>query len=1021
MPTIRLPLVETLESRDGSLAEDTLLTNCFIDPDQTRKYVTKRFGTSSIASLDAGEAQGMFSLLGQNYAIQNDVLINILSASAFTYTPPNPALLLYHSLNTPNNSSSNANSTIFKTAGAAYIFNGSTVTQIPPNGGVSSLSFTNYGSAGTPGVDYDIIFNPVGSGADAAGKFTVGGGVAGTGVVFTNRMLPTTGSPDVAAWSAVAFSPTLGTAAPNGFGLYVAIASGSRDVMTSVDGGVTWVKTATALPAAVAWGAIAWNGSVFLATAYGTTQSATSTNGTTWTSRSCPLSAAYSIQYGIGMSLLAFGSKFFIGSYGKFAYSGVSTDNGVTWASTGSVVGPCFEWNSSSNYLLCIYGLSCDISYDGITWTRTSNTLPSVAVGYISMAYSPTAAVFCAISTGNSNVAATSPDGISWSPQTLPYTTNWKSIKWNGVVFCAISSLGGIEATSPDGATWTAGGVSGLSSNPWGGMTSSYTQGTISATLQTSTTVLYTGSVPLFNDMGVTDASGGIPAGTTIVGVVTGVSFTLSNAATVSDTRTLNIAGAFCAVSSTASPNASQVAIGLMAGASGSVTSSRITNPGTGYQDVAPTPTFTNDAALSGVVATANISAYPGTTVPGIAYLDGVYYVLEAGTNRIYGSGNNFGSLEDPTQWTALNYISANSVSGNAVAIARHLNYIVAFKENSIEYFYDAGNPPPGSPLLSVPQAVTRIGCASAGSICSVGDEIFFMSRCATKGIQVSVIAGQGTQAISTPSVDRVLNYPGATDTDVYSFYIKIQGHSFYVLSLKNINVTLALDLTTKSWARWTFSVPSAALPVTSIILANGLATVVCAGHGFADGDLAVIAGANQSQYNVTANISYINVNSFAYPVSGNPVTPATGTITAQGWTEGFFPMNNYLNGGAQDLFQHETNGKIYQALPSLYQDDGSPINTKVRSPIFDGGNSDRKRISAAEIIGNKVVSTANIRYSDDDYATSSQYRKIDLNAQRARVIRLGSTRARSFEIRHTDNTAFRIESLQLDVDSSEG
>jgi len=55
----------------------------------------------------------------------------------------------------------------------------------------------------------------------------------------------------------------------------------------------------------------------------------------------------------------------------------------------------------------------------------------------------------------NSNIAVTSPDGITWTQQTLPASAGWYSIAWNGSVFCAIARNSTVAATSPDGITWT--------------------------------------------------------------------------------------------------------------------------------------------------------------------------------------------------------------------------------------------------------------------------------------------------------------------------------------------------------------------------------------------------------------------------------------------------------------------------------------------------------------------------------------------------------------------------------------
>lgn len=73
-------------------------------------------------------------------------------------------------------------------------------------------------------------------------------------------------------------------------------------------------------------------------------------------------------------------------------------------------------------------------------------------------------------------------------------------------------------------------------------------------------------------------------------------------------------------------------------------------------------------------------------------------------------------------------------------------------------------------------------------------------------------------------------------------------------------------------------------IAVTSINRNGQIATVVtAAAHGFDDGQRTGISGADQAEYNVT-NTTLIVIDSvtFAYVITGSPVSPATGTIIAE-------------------------------------------------------------------------------------------------------------------------------------------
>lgn len=93
-------------------------------------------------------------------------------------------------------------------------------------------------------------------------------------------------------------------------------------------------------------------------------------------------------------------------------------------------------------------------SPDGITWTTQS--LPSVK-GWRSVSYGN--GTFVAVASGNQGaMAATSPNGVTWTARTLPSTNwdNWNNVSYGNGVFVAVSYNSAVAATSPDGITWTA-------------------------------------------------------------------------------------------------------------------------------------------------------------------------------------------------------------------------------------------------------------------------------------------------------------------------------------------------------------------------------------------------------------------------------------------------------------------------------------------------------------------------------------------------------------------------------------
>lgn len=60
----------------------------------------------------------------------------------------------------------------------------------------------------------------------------------------------------------------------------------------------------------------------------------------------------------------------------------------------------------------------------------------------------------------NSNVAAYSSDGITWTSSTLPRNTNWSSIAYGNNQFIAVSTTSGTSAYTFDGITWNSSNIS---------------------------------------------------------------------------------------------------------------------------------------------------------------------------------------------------------------------------------------------------------------------------------------------------------------------------------------------------------------------------------------------------------------------------------------------------------------------------------------------------------------------------------------------------------------------------------
>ena len=417
--------------------------------------------------------------------------------------------------------------------------------------------------------------------------------------------------------------------------------------------------------------------------------------------------------------------------------------------------------------------------------------------------------------------------------------------------------------------------------------------------------------------------------------------------------------------------------------------------------------TFTVDGTET-TPATGTITANSGrTTVPGIAYLNGYFVVMDE-QGVLYNS-----ALDDPENWNALEYTSALNEPGAGKAIAKSGNYIAAFKEWSTEFFYDAKNPV-GSPLSPVENGFTLVGCASGESVANVDGALMWVAQSKKhKGRSVYAMRGIEQAKVSTPAVERILNADSLAT--VRAWGARIDGHPCYILTLVGSGVTLVLDASTGIWHEWSTLTIGSSVSVSSITRDGTTATVTCAtAHGISDGDPVTIAGAAQTDYNGTFQAAYVSATVFAIEVKNSPATPATGTILAYPYSSSYFKLTHYASANGVDVTLHATDGHLYKIDPDKYQDDGVPVDFFVRTSRLDGGSIRRKKIARISVVGESADDSAMLRFSDDDSATFVSYRRVTLSDAEPNIRRCGAFERRSLEFRHVGNTAPRIEALEL-------
>jgi len=406
---------------------------------------------------------------------------------------------------------------------------------------------------------------------------------------------------------------------------------------------------------------------------------------------------------------------------------------------------------------------------------------------------------------------------------------------------------------------------------------------------------------------------------------------------------------------------------------------------------------------------------YPTTTVRGVAFLNDYVFVMTP-LGAIHNS-----DVRAPLAWRATNVIQANSFPDGAVAIARQLQYIVAFKTTSIQFFYiNSAATLTESALLPYLNSTLRVGCAAGGSVVSSDNTLFFISQSQQRGRSVMRLDGTTPAKVSNEWVDRILNADDLVDLTGYC--VKAAGHWWYIINLPTSDITLVFDAITGVWHRWSSLYADTAKSVSSLTYdtTTALATVTFGtAQVIADGDVVVIAGATPSAYNGTVIFRGSAGTVYTYmPLSVPASTPATGTITATPYLETNFRGAFYANNGTFDLVLGVSDGIIYKIDPTAGDDAGIPINMDARTPEFDGGSFREKFMGELDVVADKPSGTLYVRHSDDDYVTYSNYRAVSLSARRSRMLaRPARFVRRAFQLRYTDNTTLRVNRIDADVE----
>lgn len=125
---------------------------------------------------------------------------------------------------------------------------------------------------------------------------------------------------------------------------------------------------------------------------------------------------------------------------------------------------------------------------------------------------------------------------------------------------------------------------------------------------------------------------------------------------------------------------------------------------------------------------------------------------------------------------------------------------------------------------------------------------------------------------------------------------------------------------------------------VASLTRSGSTATATVTSHGYSNGDLVTISGANETEYNGEFLITNVTTNTFDYTVSGTPSTPATGTISAEKSVDLYAKYAIVWNNRIWLFNIKEVNGATTSTNPHMILaskfDDGDTFDTSTRAEV---------------------------------------------------------------------------------------
>ncbi len=141
-------------------------------------------------------------------------------------------------------------------------------------------------------------------------------------------------------------------------------------------------------------------------------------------------------------------------------------------------------------------------------------------------------------------------------------------------------------------------------------------------------------------------------------------------------------------------------------------------------------------ASAAGVFTAASLTVIGDADFPAniaTTHIRGSFIQIDGYTCIITKEGGLYNSdFNSITAWNALGVVQTNAYPDQGIGLARYKNMVVAFGEDSIEFFTDQGKPPPAGPFGRTDQAFIKFGASFAKGIKAINDQLYWWSKSST-------------------------------------------------------------------------------------------------------------------------------------------------------------------------------------------------------------------------------------------------------------------------------------------------